>query len=618
LNIPDDARGLFALTKAISKDSLSSLNLSNNSAGVMIRAAGWDLKKIKKGVLSHVLKWVHADGSSQTTEPLEPQGCFALVHAMNMNANVLSELNISGNNIEATGTKHIANAVKHMSSLSFLDISNNNIAQVSRMHDVTGVISLVDAIKDAGVMTELNVAHNCLGASGAVAIANVMKDMTTLSSLNITGNKLVRGSMIELKSGECRYNEQAYYHDTSGVMAISNAIKDSVLSKFTFGEAHAITMTTEMADGDFSCKSELSPYNVHEAQLVASFLSKCQALSKLTFGNNPAVIMTTDMTEADFSGKLSDYEGPIASAFLPKCQVLSCLNLSSNHLDAGCAEIIAKALDDMVCLSSLDISNNPGLGLLSVPEGWETSTIARERRLGANFDSTNDPSTPIFRDLTVTTPELVWAVEPPPGANPKGMTALVIAIMKHRVLVSVNMFNNLTLQRAYMWFRPFDRLVHPALKSICGNSGAMTELDIRGKMVYPAWIIADAFMVAVEITGNEALTKVIFGSGDRTEVLEVGMTAADFSNKNFGANETAIILAWVLVKGLSKLNLANNAPGLDEAFFMAMVLTSTIDSRAVNSNTALTELDVRNNKFNDDQTAKLQQAAGSKGIRVFV
>jgi hypothetical protein len=51
---------------------------------------------------------------------------------------------------------------------------------------------------------------------------------------------------------------------------------------------------------------------------------------------------------------------------------------------------------------------------------------------------------------------------------------------------------------------------------------------------------------------------------------------------------------------------------------MAFILTSTIDSRAVNSNTALTELDVRNNKFNDDQTAKLQQAAGSKGIRVFV
>ena len=43
------------------------------------------------------------------------------------------------------------------------------------------------------------------------------------------------------------------------------------------------------------------------------------AMSKLTFGDKQAVTMTTDMTEADFSGKLESYEVQIVAAFLPKC-----------------------------------------------------------------------------------------------------------------------------------------------------------------------------------------------------------------------------------------------------------------------------------------------------------
>jgi hypothetical protein len=44
---------------------------------------------------------------------------------------------------------------------------------------------------------------------------------------------------------------------------------------------------------------------------------------------------------------------------------------------------------------------------------------------------------------------------------------------------------------------------HPALKSLCGNKGDETELDMSGKKMQ-SW---DAIMLAPEITDNGALTK---------------------------------------------------------------------------------------------------------------
>jgi hypothetical protein len=45
-------------------------------------------------------------------------------------------------------------------------------------------------------------------------------------------------------------------------------------------------------------------------------------LSKLTFGDKLAVSMSTDMKEADFRGKLKPYEGLLVAAFLPKCRCI--------------------------------------------------------------------------------------------------------------------------------------------------------------------------------------------------------------------------------------------------------------------------------------------------------
>jgi hypothetical protein len=49
---------------------------------------------------------------------------------------------------------------------------------------------------------------------------------------------------------------------------------------------------------------------------------------------------------------------------------------------------------------------------------------------------------------------------------------------------------------------------HPTLKSLCGNSGEETELDMSGKQIGAA----DAIMLAPEIAGNGALSSLNLAS----------------------------------------------------------------------------------------------------------
>jgi hypothetical protein len=67
---------------------------------------------------------------------------------------------------------------------------------------------------------------------------------------------------------------------------------------------------------------------------------------------------------------------------------------------------------------------------------------------------------------------------------------------------------------------------HPTLKSLCGNSGEETELDMSGAAIRAEY----AVMLAPEIAGNGALTKLTFGD-KQVVTMTTEMTEADFSGK---------------------------------------------------------------------------------------
>jgi hypothetical protein len=85
---------------------------------------------------------------------------------------------------------------------------------------------------------------------------------------------------------------------------------------------------------------------------------------------------------------------------------------------------------------------------------------------------------------------------------------------------------------------------HPTLKSLCGNSGEETELDMSGKQIG-----ADgAIMLTPEIAGNGAISTFTF-SGDEEEsepvTMEICMVEADFGGKCLGASGAIMAAAFL-------------------------------------------------------------------------
>jgi hypothetical protein len=102
----------------------------------------------------------------------------------------------------------LASAIPDMGALLVLSLKSNNLR-------AAGGKALAEGLKGNQVITELNIAGNCLGedglaytdTSGVIALADVIPDMGALSVLNLASNNL--GGW----NGTFGHNSR---HDTSG------------------------------------------------------------------------------------------------------------------------------------------------------------------------------------------------------------------------------------------------------------------------------------------------------------------------------------------------------------------------------------------------------------------
>jgi hypothetical protein len=84
---------------------------------------------------------------------------------------------------------------------------------------------------------------------------------------------------------------------------------------------------------------------------------------------------------------------------------------------------------------------------------------------------------------------------------------------------------------------------HPTLKSLCGNKGNETELDMIGKIGGAD----DIIMLVAEIVGNGAISKFVF-SGDDNSIpvtMETCMAEAEFGGKGLGASGAIMLSAFL-------------------------------------------------------------------------
>jgi hypothetical protein len=134
-------------------------------------------------------------------------------------------------------------------------------------------------------------------------------------------------------------------------------------------------------------------------------------------------------------------------------------------------------------LTSLDVSHND-IGQLVLPEGWYSDHESGYEHTDGREQKKN------------------------PG-KPEGCIALANAIPDMRALASVNLLKNkITMVQAKALASILQE--HPTLKSLCGNSGEETKLDMSGKQIRAA----GAIMLAPEITANVAMTSLNLSSND--------------------------------------------------------------------------------------------------------
>jgi hypothetical protein len=97
--------------------------------------------------------------------------------------------------------------------------------------------------------------------------------------------------------------------------------------------------------------------------------------------------------------------------------------------------------------------------------------------------------------------------------------------------------------------------------------------------------VEGVIMLAPEIIDNGALSKLIWGGDSyyhegrsitpEPAILEVGMTEANFSNKNLGVGGAIVISAWLThrdKRALSSANLLGNDIGIEQASALAVIL----------------------------------------------
>jgi hypothetical protein len=85
---------------------------------------------------------------------------------------------------------------------------------------------------------------------------------------------------------------------------------------------------------------------------------------------------------------------------------------------------------------------------------------------------------------------------------------------------------------------------HRTLKSLCGNKGNETELNMSGKMDGTG----DATMLVPEIIDNGAMSKFTFSGGrsdSKPVTMETSMVEADFHEKGLGASGAIMVAAFL-------------------------------------------------------------------------
>jgi Ran GTPase-activating protein (RanGAP) involved in mRNA processing and transport len=244
------------------------------------------------------------------------------------------------------------------------------------------------------------------------------------------------------------------------------------------------------------------------------------------------------------------------------------LSLKNNNLQAAGGKALAEGLKGNQVITELNVANND-LGFTSGVGPDMSGVIAHQQmmqKVGCN------KLMPLLADITLTELDISGI-----GFGSDGAVAVAKYISDNGAISSVNLLKNrIGSDQAAALATILKE--HATLKSLCGNTGDETELDMNGKDMDAG----DVTMLAAEVVGNRAVSSVNLlknkiGS-DQAEAL-ISMlkehptlkslcgnrgdeTELDMNGKMDGAGDAIMFAAEVIDNGaMPGLNLAGNNIG---------------------------------------------------------
>jgi hypothetical protein len=282
-------------------------------------------------------------------------------------------------------------------------------------------------------------------------------------------------------------------------------------------------------------------------------------------------------------------------------QVITELDISSNNLaqnsnygaDTSGIIALADAIPDMRALSVLSLKSNKlsAAGGKALAEGLKGNQVITELNIADNNLANS-------------------------GYDMSGVIALADAIPDMGALSSVNLLQNLIgIDQAKALASILKE--HPTLKSLCGNSGDETELDMSGK----GMDAGAAIMLVPEIVDNEALSKLnlaknslgAVGAKAVAEALKAHEFLAQIDLQDTGIPEDIEkeiqFYAALNNKSLSELNASGVLADAD-GFMIAKVVS------CIKANKKLRSIDLSSNKMTGTPEDPLLKVLCDVGVSI--
>ena len=193
--------GVKALTSALKVNKvIQKIDLSSNNL-VKVAEALYDALIVNTTLTSINLSWnqIRATGATALAEALKvnntvkslvlaytkigPVGATALAEALKVNSSITT-LDLFGNQIRATGATALAEGLKSNSSITHVDLGGN--------YDIgpVGVTALAEVLKVNSTITEIKLLRNNIGPVGATALAEALKVNSTITMVDLPYNNV--------------------------------------------------------------------------------------------------------------------------------------------------------------------------------------------------------------------------------------------------------------------------------------------------------------------------------------------------------------------------------------------------------------------------------------------